>query len=122
MTVRLSKRTQLDAMGWKFTAIPYHWHATALRPAFDDYKHPAGWLVTPPDGHPVAARRFDNRSTIPAVRWAYDQAMAPCPDAAGLGGVAGLVALMGAARSSGVVPRLRTSRAWRRSAVLTPSC
>lgn len=67
-----------------------------------DYERPDGWTVTPPAGFPANPRRFDSSSPNPAVRWAYDQAIAPRlqPD---LGGVAGLVALMAEARRAGVV-------------------
>ncbi len=108
---KLSKRAQVEALGWTFTAIPRFrtagalWHdlATGRESAASwDYKRPDGWTVTPPPGFPASLRRFDTSSPNPAVRWAYDQAMAPRlqPE---LGGVAGLVALMGEARRAGVV-------------------
>ncbi len=108
---RLSKRAQVEALGWSFTAMPHFWEAGALwsdsrtgqqSTAHWDHKHLDGWTVTPPAGFPASPRRFDGRSVTPAVRWAYDQAMAPRlqPD---LGGVAALVALMGEARRAGVV-------------------
>jgi hypothetical protein len=108
---KLSKRAQVEALGWTFTAIPHFWEAGTMwhcpetgRQSAErwDYKHPDGWTVTPPAGFPASPRRVDTRSPNPAVRWAYDQAMAPRlkPE---LGGVAGLVALMGEARRAGVV-------------------
>jgi len=108
---KLSKRAQVEALGWTFTAIPRFHAAGALwtdsrtgqqSAAHWDYKHPDGWTATPPPGFPASPRRFDNHSPNLAVRWAYEQAMAPRlqPD---LGGVAGLVALMGEAERSGVV-------------------
>ncbi len=108
---KLSKRAQVEALGWTFTAIPRYWAAGVLwhdpttgreSAASWDYKHPDGWTVTPPPGFPASPRRFDTSSPNPAVCWAYDQAMAPRfqPD---LGGVAGLVALMGEARRAGIV-------------------
>ena len=108
---KLSRRAQVEALGWSFTAIPHFWEAGALwsdsrtgqqSAAHWDHKHPDGWTATPPAGFPASPRRFDGRSVTPAVRWAYDQAMAPRlqPD---LGGVAALVALMGEARRAGVV-------------------
>lgn len=108
---KLSKRAQVEAQGWTFTAIPRFWEAGALwhdpatglkSPKRWDYERPDGWTATPPPGFPASPRRFDTSSPNPAVRWAYDQATAPRlkPD---LGGVAGLVALMGEARRAGVV-------------------
>jgi len=108
---KLSKRAQVEALGWTLTAIPRFWEAGVLwhcsetgrqSPERWDYKRPDGWTVTPPPGFPASPRRFDTSSPNPAVRWAYEQAMAPRlqPD---LGGVAGLVALMGEARRAGVV-------------------
>ncbi len=108
---KLSKRAQVEALGWTFTAGPHFWEAGTMwhcpetgrqSAASWDYKHPDGWTVTPPQGFPASPRRFDTTSPNPAVRWAYDQATAPRlqPD---LGGVAGLVALMGEARRAGVV-------------------
>ena len=108
---KLSKRAQVEALGWTFKAVPRFWEAGQLwhdpqtgqqSPASWDHKHPDGWIATPPPGFPASRRRFDNRSPNPAVRWAWDQATAPRlqPD---LGGVAGLVALMGEARRAGVV-------------------
>ena len=108
---KLSKRAQVEALGWTFKVIPRFWEAGALwhnsetgqqSPAHWDHKHPDGWTATPPAGFPAGPRRFDGSSVNPAVRWAYDQAMAPRlqPD---LGGVAALVALMGDARRAGVV-------------------
>ena len=108
---KLSKRAQVEALGWTFTAIPRFWAAGVLwhdpatgreSPERWDYERPEGWTATPPPGFPAGPRRFDTSSPNPAVRWAYDQAMAPQfkPD---LGGVAGLVALMGEARRAGVV-------------------
>lgn len=106
-----SKRAQLEALGWKFAAIPYFWKEGSLwhdartgrkSPAGYDYKNPAGWLVTPPSNNTCEPRRFEGRSPIPAVRWAYEQAMAP-QLRSGLGGVAALVALMDEARASGLV-------------------
>ncbi len=108
---KLSKRAQLEALGWTFTAIP-RFHAAGTmwtnsqtgqcNAAYWDHKHPDGWTATPPPGFPASPRRFDNHSPNLAVRWAYEQAMAPRlqPD---LGGVAALVALMGEARRAGVV-------------------
>jgi len=108
---KLSKRAQVEALGWTFTATPRFWAAGTLwhdpatgqqSPVYWDHKHPDAWTATPPAGFPASPRRFDGRSVTPAVRWAYDQAMAPRlqPD---LGGVAALVALMGEARRAGVV-------------------
>ncbi len=108
---KLSKRAQVEALGWTFTAIPRFYAAGALwtnpqtgqrNAAHWDHKHPDGWTATPPPGFPASPRRFDNRSPNPAVRWAYEQAMVPRlqPD---LGGIAGLVALMGEAQRAGVV-------------------
>lgn len=108
---KLSKRAQVEALGWTVTAIPHFWAAGAFwhdpatgqkSPERWDYKHPDGWTAKPPPGFPANPRRFDTSSPNPAVRWAYNQAMAPRlkPD---LGGVAGLVALMGEARRAGVV-------------------
>ncbi len=108
---KLSKRAQVEALGWTFAAIPHFvaagvlWHSPATgqhSPAHWDHKCPDGWTATPPAGFPASPQRFDGRSVTPAVRWAYDQAMAPRlqPD---LGGVAALVALMGEARRAGVV-------------------
>lgn len=108
---KLSKRAQVEALGWSFAAIPHFWEAGALwtnsrtgqrSAAHWDHKHPDGWTATPPAGFPASPRRFDGGSVNLAVRWAYDQAMAPRlqPD---LGGVAALVVLMGEARRVGVV-------------------
>ena len=108
---KLSKRAQVEALGWTFTAIPRFWAAGALwhdpqtgqrSPEHWDHKRTDGWTVTPPPGFPAIPRRFDSRSPNLAVRWAYEQAMAPRlqPD---LGGVAALVALMGKAQRAGVV-------------------
>ena len=71
-------------------------------PSTWDDKNPVGWLVVPPPGFPASRRRFGTSSPNPAVRWAYQQATAPRLKS-DLGGVAGLVALMGEARRSGVV-------------------
>ena len=111
MMAKLSKRAQVEALGWTFTAIPRFWAAGALwhdpatgrkSPASWDHKRPAAWTATPPPGFPASPRRFDHSSPNHAVRWAYEQAMAPRfkPD---LGGVAALVALMGEAQRAGVV-------------------
>ena len=111
MATRQTKRAQVEALGWTFVPVPRFWEAGAFwhdpatglqSPERWDYKHPDGWTATPPPGFPASPRRFDTTSPNPAVRWAYDQAMAPRlnPD---LGGVAGLVALMGEARRVGVV-------------------
>ncbi len=108
---KLSKRAQVEALGWTFVAIPRFfaagalWHdpATGQQSAEHwDHKRPDGWTAAPPPGFPASPRRFDNSSPNLAVRWAYEQAMAPRlqPD---LGGVAALVALMGEARRAGVV-------------------
>ncbi len=108
---KLSKRAQVEVLGWTFTAIPRFYAAGALwtnsqtgqrNAAHWDHKNPDGWTATPPPGFSASPRRFDNRSPNLAVRWAYEQAMAPRlqPD---LGGVAALVALMGEARRAGVV-------------------
>ena len=108
---KLSKRAQVEALGWTFTAIPQFWAAGALwnnprtgerSPAHWDHKRPEGWTAMPPPGFPASPRRFNGCSPNPAVRWAYEQAMAPRlkPD---LGGVAGLVALMGEAQRAGVI-------------------
>ena len=111
MARQQSKRAQVEALGWAVVPIPRFWPAGALwhdtatgreSPASWDDKNPVGWTANPPPGFPADPRRFDTSSPNPAVRWAYDQAMAPRlkPD---LGGVAGLVALMGEARRVGVV-------------------
>ena len=108
---RLTKRAQVEALGWSLTAIPQFWAAGVLwydpatgrkSPARWDYERPAAWTVTPPPGFPASPRRFDHSSPNHAVRWAWEQARAPQikPD---LGGVAGLVALMTEARRAGVV-------------------
>ena len=108
---KLSKRAQVEALGWTFQAIPHFWAAGALwnnprtgqrSPEHWDHKRPDGWTVTPPPGFPASPRRFDHRTPNLAVRWAYEQAMAPRlqPD---LGGVAALVALMTEAQRAGVV-------------------
>ena len=108
---KLSKRAQVEAMGWTFTPVPRFWDTGALwrdpatgqeSPARWDDKNPVGWLATPPPGFSASRRRFNTSSPNPAVRWAYEQAMAPRlkPE---LGGVAGLVALMGEARRAGIV-------------------
>ncbi len=108
---KLSKRAQVEALGWTFKAIPRFWAAGVLwnnrqtgqrSPERWDHKHPEGWTATPPPGFPASPRRFDSRSPNLAVRWAYEQAVAPRlkPD---LGGVAALVALMGEAQRAGVV-------------------
>ena len=110
-----TKRAQVEALGWTFTAVPRFWAAGVLwcdpatgreSPASWDYKHPVAWTVTPPPGFPASPRRFENRSPNLAVRWAYEQVTAPRlkPD---LGGVAGLVALMGEAQRAGVVADCR---------------
>ena len=108
---KLSKRAQVEALGWTFKAIPRFWEAGAVwqnsetgqqNGAYWDYKHPKGWVVMPPPGFSASPRQFDNRSPALAVRWAWEQAMAPRLKA-DLGGVAGLVALMGEARRAGVV-------------------
>ncbi len=107
----LSKRAQVEALGWMLTAIPHFREAGTMWRCLEtgrqsaaswDYKRPDGWTVTPPAGFPASPRRFDTSSPNPAVRWAYEQAMAPRlkPN---LGGVAGLVALMREARRAGVV-------------------
>ncbi len=108
---KISKRAQVEALGWTFKAIP-RFHAAGTmwtnsqtgqrNAAYWDHKHPDGWTAIPPPGYPASPRRFDNRSPNLAVCWAYEQAMAPRlqPD---LGGVAALVALMGEARRAGVV-------------------
>lgn len=107
----LSKRRQVEAVGWRFTVFPYFWAEGALwhnretgekSPARHDYDHPEAWIATPPAGSPMVERRFEGRSVNAAVRWAYDQEKAPRLDA-DLTGVAALVALMGDARASGVV-------------------
>ncbi len=117
---KLSKRAQVEALGWTFTAIP-RFHAAGTmwansqtgqcNAAYWDHKHPDGWTATPPPGFPASPRRFDNHSPNLAVRWAYEQAMAPRlqPD---LGGVAALVALMGEARRAGVVADGVRSGSW----------
>ena len=108
---KLSKRAQVEALGWAFVPVPKFWDTGALwrdpvtgqeSPSTWDDKNPVGWLVVPPPGFPASRRRFNTSSPNPAVRWAYEQATAPRlkPD---LGGVAGLVALMGEARRAGVV-------------------
>ncbi len=83
---KLSKRAQVEALGWTFTAIPRYWAAGVLwhdpatgreSAASWDHKHPDGWTVTPPPGFRASPRRFDTSSPTPAVRWAYDQATAP---------------------------------------------
>lgn len=107
----LSKRRQVEALGWRFAAVPYFWPEGALwhntetgtkSPARYDYDHPEAWIATPPAGSPMAERRFEGRGVNAAVRWAFDQEKAPRLDA-DLTGVAALVALMGDARASGVV-------------------
>lgn len=107
----LSKRRQVEALGWRFAAVPYFWAEGALwhdpttgekSAARYDYERPEAWIATPPAGSPVAERRFESRSVNAAVRWAFDQEKAPRLDA-DLTGVAALVALMGDARASGVV-------------------
>lgn len=108
---KLSKRAQVEQLGWRITAIPFFWEegrfwhirATGQKsPAHYDYERPEGWIVTPPEGFPSPARRFDGSSPNAAVRWAYDQATAPRLKH-DLGGVAALVVLMGEARRAGVV-------------------
>ena len=78
---KLSKRAQVEALGWTFTAIPRFWAAGAFwhdpatgqkSPERWDYKHPDGWTAKPPPGFPANPRRFDNSSPNPAVRWAYE--------------------------------------------------
>lgn len=107
----LSKRRQVEALGWRFAPVPYFWAEGALwhntqtgekSPARHDYDTPEAWIATPPAGSPLVERRFEGRSVNAAVRWAYDQEKAPRLDA-DLTGVAALVALMGDARASGVV-------------------
>lgn len=107
---RQTKRAQVEAMGWKLTALPRRVEAGLIRDsrtgyvsaAFDDYKRPAGWIVTAPAERNLPPRQFDNASPIPAVRWAYDQAMTPQAPV-DVGGVAGLALLMASAGKSGVV-------------------
>lgn len=107
----LSKRRQVEALGWRFAAVPYFWPEGALwhnpttgekSPARHDYERPEAWIATPPAGSPIAERRFEGRGVNAAVRWAFEQEKAPRLDA-NLTGVAALVALMGDARASGVV-------------------
>ncbi len=111
MARQQSKRARLVALGWAFVPIPRFWadgalwHDTATgrkSPESWDERNPVGWTAKPPPGFPADPRRFDTSSPNPAVRWAWDQAMAPRlkPE---LGGIAGLVALMGDARRSGIV-------------------
>ena len=119
----LSKRKQVEALGWRFTAIPYFWEEGRLwhnprtgerSPARHDYDNPEAWIATPPAGSLCVERRFEGRSVNAAVRWAYDQEKAPRLDA-DLCGVAALVALMGDARASGVVADVQDDMdAWRR--------
>ena len=108
---KLSKRAQVEALGWTFKVIPRFYAVGALwtnqrtgqrSPEYWDHKHPEGWTATPPPGFPASPRRFDHHNPNHAVRWAFEQAMAPRlqPD---LGGVAALVALMGEAQRVGVV-------------------
>ena len=105
-----SKRAELETQGWTFTAVPRFIAEGLIRnsqtgwrsPAHYDYEQPEAWVVTPPPGLPISERRFENSSPIPAVRWAWDQAMAPQPSPE-MGGVAALTMLAAAARSSGVV-------------------
>ena len=108
---KLSKRGQVEQVGWKITAIPSFWaegrlwhnQATGQKsPAHYDYERPEGWIVQPPDGFPSTVRRFDGLSPNAAVRWAHEQATAPRLKQE-LGGVAALMALMGEARRAGVV-------------------
>ena len=107
---RPTKRAQVEALGWKLTAIPRHFEAGLIRnsqtgyvsPAYDDYKRPEAWIVTPPPERAQPPRRFDNASPNPAVRWAWEQAMAAAPPSE-VGGVAGLALLMASAGKSGVV-------------------
>lgn len=105
----LSKRKQVEALGWRFAAVPYFreegrfWHNSktgAKSPARYDYENPEAWIATPPPGSPMAERRFEGRGVNAAVRWAFDQEKAPRPDA-DLTGVAALAALMGDARAFG---------------------
>ncbi len=107
----LSKRRQVEALGWRFAAVPYFWPEGAIwrnsetgakSPARYDHENPEAWIATPPAGSPMVERRFEGRSVNAAVRWAFDQEKAPRLDA-DLGGLAALVALMGDARASGVV-------------------
>ncbi len=107
----LSKRAQVEALGWGFTAVPYFWSEGRLwhnscsgekSPAYHDYEHPAAWIATPPAGSPVAERRFECRRVTAAVRWAFEQTKAPRLNPE-LAGVAALGALMAAAGASGVV-------------------
>lgn len=107
----LSKRKQVEALGWQFAPVPTFWEEGRLwhdsqtgekSPARHDYETPEAWIATPPAGSPLAERRFEGRGVNAAVRWAYDQEKAPRLDA-DLTGVAALVALMGDARASGVV-------------------
>lgn len=108
---KLSKRGQVEQLGWKITAIPYFWKEGSLwndpltgrkSVAFTDHDSPVGWIVSPPEGFPSTVRRFDGRSPNAAVRWAHEQATAPRLKQE-LGGVAALMALMGEARTSGMV-------------------
>ena len=107
----LSKRKQVEALGWRFVAVPYFWEEGRLwhnsetgaqSPARYDYENPEAWIATPPAGSPMVERRFEGRSVNAAVRWAFDQEKAPRLDT-DLTGVAALVALMGDARASGVM-------------------
>jgi len=107
---RQTKLAQVEALGWKLTPIPRRvapgamWNdpkTGRMSASFDDYERPAGWIVTPPAERGLPPRRFNIASPIPAVRWAYDQAMTPLPTVGS--GVAGLALLMASAGKSGVV-------------------
>lgn len=110
----LSKRSQLELQGWKFTLVPRFVQEGMISnprtgwvsPAYYDHKNPEAWIAVPPNSLRVAERRFEGRSPNKAVTWAWAQSQAPQPDP-NHSGVASLVALMQSAQSLGAISDVR---------------
>lgn len=115
----LSKRKQLELQGWAFKPVPtffaegvlgYNSQTGFKSPAFYDHRRPAAWIVTPPHGAPCGERRFNHASPARAVHWAWGQAQCPQDDVEA-SGMTGLLALMSAAQSTGIVSEIREQHA-----------
>jgi len=80
-TRRGTKTAWLAGLGWRVLPIPQFWAARQMwhdprtgegNPAYIDFAHPREWVVIPPEGHALAARKIVGR--VCAIRWAYEQA------------------------------------------------
>lgn len=69
----LSKRRQVEALGWRFAAVPYFWEEGRLwhnsqtgekSPARYDYDMPEAWIATPPAASLCVERRFECRRAL----------------------------------------------------------